>query len=39
MRNRATIVDLLDAAGWWTSNDVDVVLNRVEALIDEVQNV
>ncbi len=39
MRNRVTIVDLLDAAGWWTSNDVDEVLNRVETLISEVENV
>ncbi len=39
MRNRATIVDLLDAAGWWTTNDVDEILNRVDALIGQVQNV
>ena len=39
MRNRVTIVDLLDAAGWWTNNDVDEVLNRVETLISEVRNV
>jgi glycerol-1-phosphate dehydrogenase [NAD(P)+] len=39
MRNRVTIVDLLDAVGWWTTTDVDAVLNRVEAAIGEVQNV
>jgi len=39
MRNRVTIVDLLDAAGWWTNNDVDEVLNRVETQISEVRNV
>jgi len=38
MRNRVTIIDLLDAAGWWTTNDVDEILNRVEVLIRKVQN-
>jgi glycerol-1-phosphate dehydrogenase [NAD(P)+] len=38
MRNRVTIVDLLDAAGWWTTHDVDEVLNRVDTLISEVRN-
>ena len=33
MRNRVTIVDLLDAVGWWTEADVDAVLGRVDALI------
>jgi len=39
MRNRVTIIDLLDAAGWWKSNDVDEVFRRVETLISEVENV
>lgn len=39
MRNRVTIVDLLDAVGWWNTNDVDEILNRVDSKIYEVQNV
>jgi glycerol-1-phosphate dehydrogenase [NAD(P)+] len=38
MRNRVTVIDLLDAVGWWTTDDVDAVLARVATLIEEVQN-
>lgn len=39
MRNRVTVIDLLDAVGWWTEADIDSVLARVDALIVGVQNV
>ena len=39
MRNRVTVIDLLDAVGWWTTDDVDAILARVDALIYEVENV
>ena len=39
MRNRVTVIDLLDAVGWWTATDVDSVLARVDVLIAEVQSV
>lgn len=31
MRDRTTVVDLLDHLGWWTDDDVDELLERVEA--------
>ena len=31
MRNRFTVVDLLDILGWWTPADVDEVIARAEA--------
>ncbi len=33
MRNRFTVVDLLDVLGWWTPADVDEVLRRAEAAV------
>ena len=39
MRNRVTIVDLLNALGWWTDADIDAVLARVEVLTSEAANV
>lgn len=39
MRNRVTVIDLLDAVGWWTSDDIDAILARVDALLEEVQHV
>jgi glycerol-1-phosphate dehydrogenase [NAD(P)+] len=28
MRNRVTVIDLLDALGWWQADDIDTVLHR-----------
>ena len=39
MRNRVTIVDFLNALGWWTSADVTEVLARVNSLTGEVSRV
>jgi len=39
MRNRVTVVDLLDYLGWWTNYDVDEILKRVDSLIEKVQHV
>jgi glycerol-1-phosphate dehydrogenase [NAD(P)+] len=39
MRNRVTIVDFLNALGWWTASDVTEVLARVDALTGEVAHV
>ena len=39
MRNRVTIVDLLDAIGWWNEDDVDEILSRVAQTIEEVRGV
>ena len=36
MRNRVTVIDLLDAVGWWTTDDIDAILARVDATIAEV---
>jgi len=30
MRNRFTVVDLLDLLGWWEAADVDAVLRRAK---------
>ncbi|MEY4367666.1 MAG: hypothetical protein RLZ28_1081 [Actinomycetota bacterium] len=39
MRNRVTIVDFLNALGWWTPSDITEVLARVDALTGEVAHV
>ena len=39
MRNRVTVVDLLDRLGWWTETDIDEVLARVDALTGVTANV
>ena len=33
MRNRFTVVDLLDLLGWWESSDVDEVMDRAERAV------
>ncbi|WP_165307205.1 sn-glycerol-1-phosphate dehydrogenase, partial [Agromyces binzhouensis] len=37
MRNRFTIVDLLDLLGWWTDDDVDEVLARARSATEAVR--